>query len=83
MHRPAPVKKLSLPKTNGGNRGKISVVDMVSLGFIGFLYLFHLRPEKVLQLIFFRWWQCAFLSALLGGCGSPGFYLGISKHMVC
>ena len=38
IHRPAPVQNFSLPKKNGGHRGKISVVDMVFLVFIGFLY---------------------------------------------
>ena len=36
IRRPAPVRNFSLPK-NWGHRGKISVVDMVSLVFIGFL----------------------------------------------
>ena len=38
MHRPAPVKNFLLPQKNGGHRGKISVVDMAFLVFIGFLY---------------------------------------------
>ena len=52
IHRPAPVRNFFLPKKNGGHRGKISVVDMAFLVFIGFLYSppglesFSLRPEK-------------------------------------
>ena len=47
---------------NGGHRGKISVVDMILGGFVGFFYpppvwkvsLFEAR--KVPQKIFFWWW---------------------------
>ena len=52
IHRPAPVQNFSLPKKNGGHRGKISVVDMVFLVFIGSFCIhlrpgnFSLRPEK-------------------------------------
>ena len=52
IHRPAPVQNFSLQKKNGVHRGKISVVDMVFLVFIGFfvstngLESFSLRPEK-------------------------------------
>ena len=39
VHRPAPVQNFSLQKKkNGVHRGKISVVDMAFLVFIGFLY---------------------------------------------
>ena len=38
IRRPAPVQNFSLPKENEGHRGKISVVDMVFLVFIGILY---------------------------------------------
>ena len=38
IHRPAPVQNFSLQKKNGVHRGKISVVDMALLVFIGFLY---------------------------------------------
>ena len=37
IHHPAPVTNFSLKKKRG-HRGKISVVDMVSLVFTGFLY---------------------------------------------
>ena len=33
IHRPAPVQNLSLPKTKGGHRRKISVVEMACLVF--------------------------------------------------
>ena len=52
IHRPAPVQNFSLPKKNGGHRGKISVVDMVFLVNIRVLISttdlesFSLRPEK-------------------------------------
>ena len=60
-HRPAPVRNFSSLK-KGEHRGKISVVDMVSLVFKGHLYLpsawkvFFFEARKVLQKIFFRWW---------------------------
>ena len=38
IHRLAPVQNFSLPRKNGVHREKISVVDMVFLVFIGFLY---------------------------------------------
>ena len=51
IHRPAPVQNLNFSLQNGVHRGKISVVDMVSLVFVGFasttgLESFSLRPEK-------------------------------------
>ena len=49
IHRPAPVQNFSLQKENGVHRGKISVVDMVFIGFfvstIG-LESSSLQPEK-------------------------------------
>ena len=58
IHHSAPVRNFSLPKRKkGGHRGKISVVAMVFLVFIGFLYpplswknVFEAR--KVFQKIF-------------------------------
>ena len=58
IHCPAPVRNFSLPKKKGGHRGKISVVDMSFLVFIGLLYpyrpeKFSLRPEKFSKMISF------------------------------
>ena len=60
IHRPAAVMNVSLPK-NGGDRGKILVVDMVFLVFIGFLYLppawkVFFDARKVLPMILCWWW---------------------------
>ena len=38
IHRPAPVQNFSLPKKMGATEESFSVVDMVFLVFIGFLY---------------------------------------------
>ena len=42
------MQNFSLPKKNGGHRGKISVVDMVNIGF-----LYPPRAWKVSLFIFF------------------------------
>ena len=61
---------LPLPKEiTGGHRGKILVVDMVSLVFTGFLYpplawKVFFEARKVVQKIFFRWWSCTLSSRL-------------------
>ena len=66
------MQNFSLP--NGGHRGKISVVDMVCLVFIGFLYppltwkVFSLRPEKFLKLYSFGGGRaCFFLLCVVFG----------------
>ena len=69
IHRPAPVQNFSLPEKNGGNRGKISVVDMVFLVFIGFCIRpragkFFFEARKVPLMIFFRWWSCTLFPSL-------------------
>ena len=51
-----------LCRKNGVHRGKISVVDMASLVFIGLFVSttgkFFFEARKVVQKIFFRWWSC-------------------------
>ena len=65
------MRSFALTKEMGGHSGKISVVDMVRLGFIGFLYLslvwYFLRPEKFSEV-------CSFGGGG-GGGGGVGFYL--------
>ena len=63
---PAPVRNYSLPQDMGAR--KISLVNVVSPVFIGFLYLRPawkglIRDQKVIQTIFFRWRWCTLLSS--------------------
>ena len=60
------------PKWGGGQRGAISVVDMVFLVFIRFLYPppawnVFFEARKVPQKIFFQWWLCTLFSSLQTG----------------
>ena len=80
IHRPAPVQNFSLQKEEGAHRGKISVVDMVFLVFIGFLYpppawKVFFEARKVLLKIFFRWWLCALFSSLNSSARGPPQFL--------
>ena len=70
---PCSSAELFFAEKHGVRRGKISVVDMVFLVFMGFLYpppawnVFHFVPRKVLQKILFRWWSgVLFLPCLPG-----------------
>ena len=73
IHHPAPVQNFSLPKKRG-HRGKISVVDMVFLVFIGFLcpppawkVFFEARkvPQKIFVFFFGGGSVCFFSSLTL------------------
>ena len=81
IHRLAAVRNFSLPK-KWGHRGKISVVDMAFLIFIGLLHLppawkVFFEARKVLQMIFFPWWSCMLFSSLgrAGGSSLAAFVI--------
>ena len=80
---PCSSAELFFAEKNGVHRGKISVVDMVFLVFIGFCI--HHRPgkfffaaRKVLQKIFFRWWLCTLFSSLDKG---PSCYTNKARRV--
>ena len=60
--QPCSSEELFFAEKNGFRRGKISVVNMVLLVLIRFLYplpawkVFLFEARKVLQKIFLRWW---------------------------
>ena len=66
---PCSSAELFFAEKNGVHRGKLSVVDMVFLVFIGFLYpplawKVFLCSQKSSPKIFFRWWSCTPFSSL-------------------